>query len=102
MASLMAATEALARGDYVALLANAPEHVMERNIVRRVVTRAGPAAALITAGALLPLIPSIDAQPGIASSLRWSLIVTGALTFVAGKDTASRIGSPLDKALPWQ
>ncbi|MBY8877392.1 hypothetical protein [Actinacidiphila acidipaludis] len=102
VASLMAAAEALATGDRAALLANAPDHVNERNIFRRLVTRLWPAALFVTAGALLPLIPSIATQSGVASSLRWSLIVAGVLTFVAGQDTATRIGTPLDKALPWR
>ncbi|WP_316744950.1 hypothetical protein [Streptomyces sp. MK7] len=102
VASLLAAADALAAGDRAALLANAPDHVAQRRLARRVLSRAWPAAALIASGALLPLIPSVAQQPTLASSLRWTLVVAGALTFVAGSDVASRVAGPLDKALPWR
>jgi hypothetical protein len=102
VASLVAAIEALATANRTALLANAPENVPERNLIRRILARAWPASLFVASGALLPLIPPIAHQPSIASSLRWSLIVAGVLTFVAGQDTVSRIGTPLDKALPWK
>jgi hypothetical protein len=102
VASLVAASEALATADRAALLANAPESVPERNLIRRTLARVWPSSLCIACGALLPFIPPIAHQPSIASSLRWSLIVAGVLTFVAGQDTVSRIGTPLDKALPWK
>ncbi|MEV6056912.1 hypothetical protein [Streptomyces sp. NPDC052107] len=102
VASLLAAADALAAGERAALLDNAPEQVAQRRLVRRVVSRAWPAVALIASGVLLPLIPAVAQQPALASSLRWTLVVAGALTFVAGSDVATRVASPLDKALPWR
>ncbi|MQY39818.1 hypothetical protein SRB17_78460 [Streptomyces sp. RB17] len=57
---------------------------------------------LITCSVLLPLIPPVAQQAALASSLRWTLMVAGVLTFVAGSDMASRVGGSLDKALPWR
>lgn len=102
VASLLAAADALIDGDRAALLENAPEKVTKRRIVRAVLVRAWPPVVLIACGIGLPLIPSVAAQGALASSLRWTLVVAGVLTFVAGSDTASRVSGPLDKALPWK
>ncbi|MBK3570014.1 hypothetical protein [Streptomyces sp. MBT62] len=100
VASLLAAADALAAGDRAALLANAPDHVVERNLIRRFLSsRAWHGAVLMLCGALLPLIPALTHQPTV-SSLRWTLIVAGALTWVAGNDMADRVGGSLEKALP--
>ncbi|OKJ74346.1 hypothetical protein AMK32_35710 [Streptomyces sp. CB01883] len=102
VASLLAAADALATGERDALLANAPDQVEQSRLVRRVMSRAWPAVVLIASGALLPLIPAVAQQPALASSLRWTLVVAGALTFVAGSDVATRVAGPFDKALPWR
>ncbi|MGW6488192.1 hypothetical protein [Streptomyces sp. NPDC055056] len=100
--SLVNACEALARKDFASMLRNAPESVAQRNLFRRILARLWPSTLFIIAGIALPFIPSIAEQPVLAASLRATLIISGILAFLGGQDTASRIVSPLDRALPWK
>ncbi|MFC1420895.1 hypothetical protein [Streptacidiphilus cavernicola] len=102
VASLVAAMEALASGDRSALLVNAPAQVNVPSTLRRLFLRVWPVAVLIGTGLLLPLIPAIAAQPPIAGSLRWTLVVAGVLALVAGQDVAGQVNASLQRALPWR
>lgn len=102
VASLLTAVDALIREDRAALLANAPDEVTPRNLARRIAARTLPGSALILSGVFLPFVPAVAQQEAVASSLRWTLVVAGVLTLVAGSDVASRVTGPLDKALPWK
>ncbi|WP_123970166.1 hypothetical protein [Streptomyces sp. TLI_185] len=102
VASLLVAVEALATSDRDTLLAHAPDSVP---VVRRLYSalmRTWPPLVMIASGVGLPFIPLLADQPAAAGSLRWSLIVAGVLSIVAGRDTAGQVGGILDKALPWR
>lgn len=102
VASLLCSVEALADGDRASLLANAPDVVPIAGRLRRALNRAWPPTVLPASGIALPLIPAVADQPEAASSLRWTLVVAGVLTLVAGQDIAGRVGVSLDRALPWR
>lgn len=101
VASLLCSVEALADGDRASLLANAPDVVPLAGRLQRAFQRAWPPAVLLASGIALPLIPAVADQPEAAGSLRWTLVVAGVLTLVAGQDIAGRVGVSLDRALPW-
>ncbi|MDL2079332.1 hypothetical protein QNN03_23100 [Streptomyces sp. GXMU-J15] len=98
--SLVRGTQAFCAGDRTALLANAPDQAAPRvNRFAAAILRLIPAAVLIAAGIFLPLIPAI-AQSELASSLRWYLIVMGAIMFVTTRqDLATKIGEAVAKVL---
>ncbi|MET7924186.1 hypothetical protein ABZT43_09410 [Streptomyces sp. NPDC005349] len=103
VASMVAGVIALAAGDREALLENAPERVSRSEKIRRVAVWVLPALTLISAGIVLPMVPSVAAQGAAASSLRWSLIVAGVLSIVAAqKDVAARINDTFGKAMTWK
>ncbi|MFI6055607.1 hypothetical protein ACIBCO_36680 [Streptomyces violascens] len=102
VASLLWSIEALADGDRVSLLANAPDAVPIAGRVRRAIARAWPPTVLIASGIALPLIPAAANQPEAASSSGWTLVVTGVLTLAAGQDIAGRVGVSWDRALRWK
>lgn len=98
--SLMQGVQAFCAGDRTALLANAPEQIGPRNNRFAVaVIRLVPAAILISAGLLLPLLPAI-AHSELASNLRWYLIVTGTLMFITTRqDLTTKISEAVAKVL---
>ncbi|MFH9864091.1 hypothetical protein [Streptomyces sp. NPDC017202] len=102
VAALLAAAEALAAGDRETLLEHAPDSVPVVRRLYRVLVRTWPPLVMIASGVALPFIPPLADQPGAAGSVRWSLIVAGVLTLVAGRDTAGHVGGTLDKALSWK
>ncbi|MEV0469158.1 hypothetical protein [Streptomyces prunicolor] len=98
--SLMQGVQAFCAGDRTALLANAPEEVAPRNNRFAVATvRLVPAAILISAGLLLPLLPAV-AHSELASNLRWYLIATGTLMFITTRqDLTTKISEAVAKVL---
>ncbi|MET7761713.1 hypothetical protein ABZS71_06615 [Streptomyces sp. NPDC005393] len=98
--SLVCAVEALLAGDRAALLANAPERAPRVSLLRRVWPRIWPAASLVAAGIVLPMLPQVSGSPG-AESLRIILIVTGLWKLVSTED-AGQVSGLLEKVLPWK
>ncbi|MEW1569244.1 hypothetical protein AB0454_40580 [Streptomyces sp. NPDC093509] len=100
VASLVDGLRAFCAGDRTALLANAPDQVPPRVIrFTRAALRVAPAAVLISAGILLPLVPAV-AHSELASNLRWYLIVIGAIMFVTTReDLAAKISEAVAKVL---
>lgn len=98
--SLVDGLTAFCAGDRTALLANAPDQVAPRvNRFTRAALRAVPAAVLIAAGILLPLIPAV-AHSGLASNLRWYLIVIGVIMFITTReDLVTKISEAVAKVL---
>ncbi|MFJ5231930.1 hypothetical protein ACIQBJ_18780 [Kitasatospora sp. NPDC088391] len=99
--SMLHGMEAFAVADREALLAHAPA---EAEVSRRatLVARLWPAVVLVASGVLVPMLPAVADRPGAADSLRWMLLVTGALTLVAPPDTIGRVTASMDKAVPWK
>ncbi|MEU0414499.1 hypothetical protein ABZ307_42955 [Streptomyces griseorubiginosus] len=100
VASLVYGLRAFCAGDRTALLANAPDQVAPRvSRFTRAALRLAPATVLIAAGILLPLVPAI-AHSELASSLRWYLIVMGAIMFITTReDLATKISEAVAKVL---
>ncbi|MFJ4517454.1 hypothetical protein [Streptomyces sp. NPDC088816] len=98
--SLVCAVEALLAGDRAALLANAPERAPRVTLLRRVWSRIWPAASLVAAGVVLPMLPQVSGSPG-AESLRIILIVSGLWKLVSTED-AGQVSGLLEKVLPWK
>jgi hypothetical protein len=98
--SLVRGLQVFCAGDRAALLANAPDQVAPRvNRFAAATLRLIPAAVLISAGFLLPLVPAI-AQSELASNLRWYLITMGAIMFITTReDLTTKIGEAVAKAL---
>ncbi|MFC7862875.1 hypothetical protein ACFU5B_03540 [Streptomyces murinus] len=98
--SLTHGLQAFCAGDRDALLRNAPDQVPPHvNSVAAVLLRGIPAVVLIAAGILLPLIPAI-AHNGLASSLRWYLIVMGGLMFITTRqDLNTKISEAVAKVV---
>ncbi|WP_285575210.1 hypothetical protein [Actinoallomurus iriomotensis] len=81
--SLTAGLDAWSRGDFAALVRNAPE-VTRRARLRPVLARLGPPAILIGSGIVLPLLPPLNAAPEAAASARTALLVGAAMVLATG------------------
>jgi hypothetical protein len=98
--SLVEGIRAFCAGDRAALLTHAPDQVAPQvSSFAKAALRLTPAAVLIAAGLLLPLVPSI-AHSDLASNLRWYLIVMGAIMFITTReDLATKISEAVAKVL---
>uniref|UniRef100_A0AAU2UXF6 Type II secretion system protein GspF domain-containing protein n=1 Tax=Streptomyces sp. NBC_00003 TaxID=2903608 RepID=A0AAU2UXF6_9ACTN len=101
--SLINGIEAIAKIDRQALLDGAPPLPSGVSRLRAAAARMLPGAVLIGASFLVPLIPAISADGHVASTVRWTLLITGVTWIVsASSEATGRVGDVLGKAMPFK
>ncbi|MFJ5029505.1 hypothetical protein ACIQB5_15575 [Streptomyces sp. NPDC088560] len=101
--SLINGIEAIAKIDRQALLDGAPPLPSGVSRLRAAAARILPGAVLVGAAFLVPLIPAIAANGHVASTVRWTLLVTGVTWIVsASSEATGRVGDVLGKVLPFK
>ncbi|MFJ2148613.1 hypothetical protein ACIOHB_07515 [Streptomyces microflavus] len=101
--SLSSAVYLISTGQTMGLLENAPE-VTVISQFRRAIRRFLPALILLVAAFSLPLIPAIDGNAQLVSSIRVTLLVAGVLALVLPVDSpaSGRIMETLTRSLTWK
>ncbi|MGI5224472.1 hypothetical protein [Actinoallomurus sp. CA-142502] len=98
--SLTVGLGAWSRGDFAALVRNAPE-VTRPARLRPVLARLGPPAILVGSGIVLPLLPPLNAAAEAAASARTALLVGVAMVLATGsaQQAPDYLKAVLDKAV---
>jgi hypothetical protein len=101
VASLVRGMLLVARFDRAALLMTAPPAPTPPRFVARLGARLVPAAVLVLAAWLVPMLPMIAGRPSAAHAAMWSLVVSaGTVLATANSEVHNRIQDVVAKALP--
>ncbi|MFF2216455.1 hypothetical protein [Streptomyces antibioticus] len=101
--SLINGIEAVGRADRQALLDGSPPLPAGMTRVRSAAARMLPGAVLVASAFLVPLIPQIAHDERTASTVMWTLLVTGVTWIVsASSEATGRVGDVLARALPFK
>ncbi|MFF3007013.1 hypothetical protein ACFVTF_29935 [Kitasatospora sp. NPDC057940] len=101
VAALVRGMLLVARFDRAALLATAPPAPIPPRFLARLGARLVPAAVLLLAAWLVPMIPVVADRPGVAQAAMWSLMISaGTVLATANSEVRNRIQDAMAKALP--